>query len=268
MTLSFAQPSLPELYEQELVKPLFRPFAELILDEVQLAPGDRLLDVACGTGIVARLAKERLSETGKVVGVDLSPAMLAVARRFDGIDWREGDAAALPLGNDEQFDIVVSQQGFQFFPDRAAAAREMHRALAPGGRLGVETWRSDEEVPFGRELRRIAERHVGPIVDRRHSFGDAEALEKLLRDAGFLDVRSKTVSRTIRFADGSVFVRLNAMALVGMSAAKEVGDEERARLLAAITQDSADLLREYTRDSGLVFEFGTNVATAKGGVRS
>lgn len=266
MTHPFPQLSFPEIYEQVLVAPLFRPWAELILDDVELAVGERLLDVACGTGIVARLAKERLGETGRVVGVDLSPPMLAVARRVAaGIDWREGDASALPLHENEQFDVVVCQQGLQFFPDKSAAARQMRRALAAGGRLAVSTWRPDEELPLLRELRRVAERHVGAIVDRRHSLGAAGPLEALLRDAGFLDVSSKTLSRTIRFNDGAVFVRLNAMALVGMSAAsKAMGDEDRERIVAAIARDSAEVVLPHTDDAGFAFELRTNMATAKG----
>ena len=81
MTIPFAQLSFPEMYERALVGPLFRPWAEDMIEEVALGAGDRLLDVACGTGIVARLAKGRLGEDGTIVGVDLSPAMLAVARR-------------------------------------------------------------------------------------------------------------------------------------------------------------------------------------------
>ncbi|MCO5108730.1 MAG: class I SAM-dependent methyltransferase [Burkholderiaceae bacterium] len=116
--------SFPETYERCLVGPLFRPWAETILDDVDLAPGDRVLDVACGTGIVARLARERLGEAGRVVGVDISPAMLAVARTAaPAIDWREGDACALPLRDAEKFDVVVCQQGLQFFPDKPAGAR-------------------------------------------------------------------------------------------------------------------------------------------------
>jgi hypothetical protein len=80
-----------------------------------------------------------------------------------------------------------------------------------------------DEFPVLLELRRVAERHVGAITDRRHSLGEVGPLESLLRDAGFRGVRSKTVSRTISFADGSVFVRLNAMALIGMSAAGDGG---------------------------------------------
>jgi ubiquinone/menaquinone biosynthesis C-methylase UbiE len=251
------------MYEQALVGPLFRPWVEPILQAVELAAGDRFLDVACGTGIVARLAKERLGSTANIVGIDLSPAMLAVARRVAGIDWREGDAGALPLHDNEQFDVVVCQQGLQFFADRTAAARQMHRALAAHGRLAVSTWRPDDEIPLLRELRRVAERHVGPIVDRRHSFGQAGPLEALLRDAGFREVRSKTLSRSIRFSDGSVFVRLNAIALVGMSAAKAMGDAERERIVGAITRDSADVARRRTDDARLAFELSANVATAK-----
>lgn len=266
MTLPFAQLSFPEIYEQALVTPLFRPWAGPVLDDVELAVGDSILDIACGTGIVARLAKERLGETGKVVGVDLSPAMIAVARRVTpDIDWREGDACALPLQDDEQFDVVVCQQGLQFVPDKPAGACEMRHALASGGRLAVSTWRPDEEIPFVRELRRVAERHVGPIVDRRHSFGEAGPLEMLLRDAGFHDVRSKIVSRTIRFEDGSVFARLNAMALVGMSAsAREMSDEDREQTVTAIVHDSAEVVSRNTDDTGLAFELATNVATARG----
>jgi SAM-dependent methyltransferase len=142
------QASFPEMYERWLVGPLFRPCAELTLDELMLSPRDRVLDIACGTGIVARLAKERLGKSGAVVGIDVSAGMLAVARpAAPDIDWREGDANALPLRGDERFDIVVCQQGLQFFSDKTAAAAEMRRALAQGGRLAVATWRPDEEIP-------------------------------------------------------------------------------------------------------------------------
>ena len=266
MALPFAQLSFPETYEQALVGPLFRPWAELMLDDVEVRPGDRILDIACGTGIVARLAKERQAGIGKVVGIDVSPPMLAVARKVaPDIDWREGDAGALPLNGDEQFDVVVCQQGLQFFPDKPAAARQMRRALAADGRLAVSTWRPEEEFPVLLELRHIAQRHVGSLVDRRHGLGQAELVETLLRDAGFRDVRSKTVSQTIRFDDGSVFVRLNAVALVGMSAAsKDMSDDERGRILDAIVHDSADVIRRHTGESGFAYELGTNVVTARG----
>jgi ubiquinone/menaquinone biosynthesis C-methylase UbiE len=261
----FSQKSFPEIYEQTLVGPLFQRWVDSLLEDVELGPGARVLDIACGTGIVARLAKKRLGATGRVVGVDLNPQMLAVARRVaPTIDWREGDASALPLGGNEQFDVVLCQQGFQFFQDRAAGAREMRRALVRGGRLGVSVWRPDEEWPVLHRLREIAERHVGPIDDRRHSLGDPGSIETALGDAGFHDIRSKRLSRTIRFTDGSAFVRLNAMALVSMSATSgTLDDDTHQRLVATVTHDSAELVRLHTDDAGFVYEIGTNVVLAR-----
>jgi ubiquinone/menaquinone biosynthesis C-methylase UbiE len=260
------QASFPEMYEQYLVGPLFRPWVAPTLDDLRLSAGDRVLDIACGTGVVARAASERLGNTGKVVGVDISSDMLAVARRLaPGIDWREGNASALPLRDGEQFDVIVCQQGVQFFPNKPEAATQMRRALTKGGRLAVATWRSDEEIPFMRELRRMAERRLGAIVDQRHSFGDAASLEALLRSAGFDDVRSRTVSRTIRFEPDSSFLRLNTMALVGMSAAgKTMSDEERRRVVEMIVGESAPVLQRYTDTSAIAFELSTNLATANG----
>jgi ubiquinone/menaquinone biosynthesis C-methylase UbiE len=257
--------SFPEMYERMLVEPLFKPWAEVLLQRVKLAPGDRVLDIACGTGIVARLAKERLGSDGCVVGVDLSPQMIAVASRVaPGIDWREGNAGALPVKDGEKFDVVVCQQGLQFFPDKPAAAREMRRVLAPGGRLAVATWCRLEEIPLFRELHRVAEQHLGPVTDQRHTFGDPAALEKLLVDVGLREVRVETMSRTTRFDDPAVFVQLNTMALVGMSAAsKAMTEEERAQVVAAIAHDSAGVLPPFTGGGGLAFEISTLVATAR-----
>jgi len=260
------QASFPEMYERWLVGPLFRPWAELTLDDVRLSAGDRLLDIACGTGIVARVARERLGDNGHVVGIDISSEMLAVARALaPAIDWREGNASALPLRQGEQFDVVVCQQGVQFFPDKIAAAREMRRALADGGRLAVATWRADDEIPFMRELRRVAERHLGPVEDQRHGYGDAAALAALLWDAGFSEVRSRAISRIIRFPADTWFLRGNAMALVGMSAAGKAMDEQTRRgVVDAIVSESEPVRERYIDGSEIAFEFSTNLATAKG----
>jgi ubiquinone/menaquinone biosynthesis C-methylase UbiE len=257
--------NFPEAYERLLVGPLFRPWVEVLLGRVQLVPGHSLLDVACGTGIVARLAKERLGARGRVVGVDLSPQMLAVAKAHGpDVEWREGSAAALPVGKGEAFDVVTCQQGLQFFPDRPAAVREMRRVLAPGGRVAIATWRPLDEVPFFRDLGQIAERHVGPITDQRHAFGAARDLEALLAGAGFRDVRVETVTRTIRFSDPASILHLNAMAVVGMSTAgKTMTDDERAAAAAAIAAECASVVPRYADGSGIAFELGTNVAAAR-----
>ncbi|MBZ9850797.1 methyltransferase domain-containing protein [Mesorhizobium sp. CA14] len=260
------QASFPEMYERWLVGPLFRPWAEVTFEELKLSPGHRVLDIACGTGIVARVARERLGAAGYVLGIDINADMLAVARTVaPDIDWRVGNAGALPLGDREQFDVIVCQQGLQFFPDKSAAAAEMRRALAQGGRLAVATWHPDDEIPFFRDLRRVAERLLGPVVDLRHSFGNAALIEVLLRDAGFHDVRSRTISRRIRFEDGAPLLRLNTMALVGMSAAgKAMADQERKHVVEDIMSGSAPVLQSYADGSGVAFELSSNLVTAKG----
>jgi ubiquinone/menaquinone biosynthesis C-methylase UbiE len=260
------QASFPEMYERWLAGPLFRPWADMTFDAVGLSPGDRVLDIACGTGIAARVALERLGEGGRIVGVDVSPDMLAVARgAAPGIDWREGNAAALPLRDGERFDVVVCQQGLQFFSDRPAAMAEMRRALAEGGRLAITTWRSDDEIPFFRELRRVAERHLGAVTDQRHGFGDAARIEGLLREAGLQDVGSRILSRIIRFEDGVALLRLNTMALLGMSAAgKTMADDERKRVIEAIMRESEPVMQRFADGPETAFELRTNLVTAMG----
>jgi ubiquinone/menaquinone biosynthesis C-methylase UbiE len=260
------QRTFPEMYEQWLVGSLFRPWAELTLNELKLAPGDRVLDIACGTGIVARVAKERLGDTRSIVGVDVSPDMLTVASAVaPEVEWRSGNATDLPLKDGEQFDVVVCQQGLQFFADKPAAVAQMRRALADAGRLAVSTWRPDNEIPFFRELREVAERHLGDIVDGRHSFGETAPLEALLWNGGFREVQSKTISLTIRFDGDAPILRLNTMALVGMSAkGKTLDDQQRGKVLDAIMRESEPVLQRYANGSGLAFELSTNLATAKG----
>jgi ubiquinone/menaquinone biosynthesis C-methylase UbiE len=256
--------SFPELYERELVGPLFQPWAEDIFERVKPGPGERVLDVACGTGILARLAKQRVGD-GAVVGVDTSPQMLAVAATIaPGIDWREGSAVALPVSAGEAFDVVTCQQGLQFFPDKPAAAREMRRVLAPAGRLAVATWRPLEEIPLFRDLHRAATRHLGEFVDQRHSFGDGVMVQRLFENAGFREVRVETLSRTIRFANASTLLRLNAMALVGMSStSRSMVDDERARVVEAVVVDSERVASPYREGGGLAFDIATNLATAR-----
>lgn len=257
--------SLAEAYEGALVQPLFRPWVDELLDRAELKAGDRLLDLACGTGIVARVARERLGSGARVVGVDASEPMLAVAKRVaPDIEWRAGNALALPVDAGEQFDLVTCQQGLQFFPDRLAAALEMRRVLAESGRAAVATWRALDDVPIFRDLHALAERHLGPVVDQRHAFGVASDLEALLREAGFRDVRVDTLTRTIRMPDPATFFQLNAHAIVGMSPkAKTMDDAGRAGVIATIAAESGQLLARYGDGEGVAFELSTNVAVAR-----
>lgn len=260
----FTTMTFPEIYERLLVGPLFRPFAEDLIARLNPGAHDRVLDVACGTGIVARVARERTGPAARIVGVDASAPMLAVARGIDStIDWREGNAMALPVAEGEHFSLLTCHQGLQFFPDKTAAVREMRRVLMPEGRVAIGTWRPLMEASLFRELHPIAEQHLGPVVDARHSFGDADAIVRLLTDAGFRNVQVETVSHDIRMPDGTIFARLNATALATMSEkGKTMNDADRQHAIERIVNDSAATVAKYTRGGTLVFELSTNLATA------
>jgi len=261
----FVATTFTEIYERVLVGPLFRPFAQQLVARVAPSRGDSVIDVACGTGIVARVARERLGPDARIVGVDVAPAMLAVAHAVNPtIEWREGNAVSLPVTAAEQFTVLTCHQGLQFMPDKAAAVREMRRVLAPRGRVAIATWRSLEDNPGMVELNAIAERHVGRIVDSRHSFGDAGALERLLVDAGFGDVSVGTIAHDVQFGDGALFARLNAMAVIGMSdKGKTMSEGERAELAGRIAAESQDVIARATTNGEFVIPLTTNVATAR-----
>jgi ubiquinone/menaquinone biosynthesis C-methylase UbiE len=262
----FGSMTFPEIYERVLVQPLFRPFAEALIERLQPQSSDSLVDVACGTGIIARIGREKLGPHARVAGIDIAPPMLAVARSADGtIDWREGNAASLPIGEEERFSLVTCHQGLQFFPDKAAGVREMRRVISPGGRLAVACWLPLSDLPVARELNEVAERYVGAIADSRHSFGNAGGLKALLVDAGFTDVRVDTFSHDVRFPDGGLFARLNAMAVVGMTAkGKAMNEAERGEVAGRIAADSQEIVARLTNQGTFVFPLATNIATAIG----
>jgi SAM-dependent methyltransferase len=185
----------PEAYERYLVPAIFAPFAERLLELAAPGPGTRVLDVACGTGIVARRAAVRVGAGGTVMGVDSNASMLEIARAASReiappIRWLAADAADLPLP-DASADCVLCQQGLQFLADRDAALREMCRVLAPGGRLALSVWCSLQANPGFAVLVEALERHVGRDVGAimRAPFAgiDGDALRGLVASAGLRD---------------------------------------------------------------------------------
>ncbi len=262
---SFASMTFPEIYERVLVEPLFRPFAEAVVEWLKPAQGDSLVDVACGTGIVARIARKKLGPGARIAAVDAAPPMLAVARTVDAsIDWREGNAAALPVRDGEVFTLLACHQGLQFFPDKPTAVREMRRVMAPNGRVAIACWRSLRDIPGALELNEVAERHVGPIVDSRHSFGNAADLQALLTDNGFHDCRVDPFSHDVRFSDGALFATLNAMAVIGMTEkGKKLNEGERGELAGKIAAESQAVIARYTKQGEFVIPLSTNIATAR-----
>jgi ubiquinone/menaquinone biosynthesis C-methylase UbiE len=189
------QGSAPQRYEQYKVPSLFRPLAERFIAHIDIRRGQRLLDVACGTGIVARLAAPLAGRSGRVVGIDLNPHMLSVARACESIDgpaieWRHADANELPF-ECCTFDTVLCQQGLQFFPDRTRSLVEMRRVLEPGGGLALNVWAARN--PYLRALANALQRHVSDGSAARClsplMLDDGAALAALLETTGFHDVR-------------------------------------------------------------------------------
>jgi len=135
-----------ESYESYMVPTLFAPWASQLVQSADPQPGERVLDLACGTGIVARQVARLLSGKGAVIGFDLNPHMLAVARAAAEkerltIEWRQGRAEQLPFA-DGSFDLVLCQFGLMFFSDRQTALAEIHRVLGNRGRLFLNVWQS------------------------------------------------------------------------------------------------------------------------------
>ena len=206
---AFTAGSLPADYERLIAPYLFEPWAEVLLDAVALAPGAAVLDVASGTGVVARAAARRTGAEGRVVATDISPAMIEFCANHPpepaAAPIETAVASATELGRaDGEFDVVLCQQGMPFFPDRPGAAREMRRVLRPGGVAGIAVWTPDREVqPFTKwnETLRdlgVAEPFPGAWDISTFVMG-VDELADLLRAAGFTDVESREVELVTRW---------------------------------------------------------------------
>ncbi|HUA02452.1 MAG TPA: class I SAM-dependent methyltransferase [Solirubrobacteraceae bacterium] len=190
---------------------VFEPWAEVLLDAVRVSPGDDVLDVASGTGVVARAAAGRAGPEGRVVGTDVSEPMLSLAAARplpDGsapIEYLEARADRLPFP-DDSFDAVLCQQGLQFFGERLEAAREMHRVARPGGTVGAAVWAAGYRLePFDDYAEALAATGVEPPFPRafdNSAFVMSDgAARKLFEDAGFEAVDVSVVERTVAFPD-------------------------------------------------------------------
>ncbi len=188
-----------ENYQRYFVPAIATPVSADLLRTAALQPGERVLDVACGTGVIARLAAAQVGPTGSVTGIDVAPDMIDVAKATPSptrphIDWHVSDATSLPLP-DDSYDVVLCQMGLMFMEDRPAALAEMRRVLTPGGRLVVNTPGSIQHT-FELMEQAIVD-HVSPelggFVRAVFSMHAPDAVAALLRDAG-LDGVSSTVS--------------------------------------------------------------------------
>jgi SAM-dependent methyltransferase len=257
--------SAPEIYADYLVPAIFGPWAPLVLDSAQLQAGQSVLDVACGTGVIATGAVERVGTTGSVAGVDNNPGMLAVASARSGneVRWQEADAQELPFP-DRTFDRVICQLGLQYFPDRLAAVREMHRVLRPGGRVTVMVWRDVSHTPGFAAMVKALETNVGQeaaaVMRAPFVFGDDPLpLVHLLQDAGFADVVTQAAPGMVRFDSVQAFIRYQS---AGSPLAAHINLRDDA-LLARIADVVATDLGCPTAEEPVEFAIEAHLAGAR-----
>jgi len=257
-----------ELYERLLVPAKFLPWAKYLAELANPQPGDKVLDVACGTGTVTRLIPSYVGASGAVTGLDFDAGRLDVAASLPiglgcAIDWKEGDAGALPF-DDTAFDLVFCQQGLQFFPDKPKALREMHRVLVSGGKLILGVWRSVEHQPGGRAMADALERHVSPeagaIRREPFSFGSAGVIESLVINAGFHDVVVNPTVKNVHFPSAEAFTKRYISARVPLNTMiAAVNNEARD----AVVSDVNAALEHFESENGLELPTAVNIVTGR-----
>jgi ubiquinone/menaquinone biosynthesis C-methylase UbiE len=259
-----------EMFDRYFGPALFTPWAHVLLQHAAPQPGERVLDLACGTGTVARLVAPVVGESGKVVGVDINPNMLTVARERPSpqgapIEWREGDAIALDLP-DGAFDLVLCQQGLQFFPDRSTAAREMMRVLADGGRLALDLWQALDKHPLFEALVMAEVRRLNipvSIAATPFTLADEGELRALLSEAGFKRIEVVPKTLEVQFPSPERFVYLTLFAAAAVLEDFEWNDVElRSNLIEEISREIEPVVQRYRTGDTLTFPMSCNIAVA------
>jgi SAM-dependent methyltransferase len=271
MTLTAQPPPNPaEIYEAYFVPYVFGPWTEVLLAAAEPASGARVLDVACGTGVAARTVAPQVGVGGRVVGLDVNPAMLAVARRVAlppdtaPVAWVRGSAQALPFPA-ATFDLVLCQQGLQFFPDGAGAMREMRRVLRPGGRAVISVYQTLAHNPVYELLyAALIPRAGSSRVAAAFSLGEVAALEGVLAAGGFRTVSINPAQRVIRLPEPDRFVELTiAASTAAVPELARRSPAERAALAAEVRAAVADALNPYQEGDHLLAPMAAHIVVAE-----
>lgn len=253
-----------ELYETQFVPAIFQQWAPIVSDAARLTPGQRVLDVACGTGVLARTAADRVGPTGHVTGLDLNDGMLSVARRLaPDITWRQGDATDLPFPA-ESFDAVLCQSALMFFPDATKAIAEMARVCRNGGSVGVQVYSGlDAQPAYGPWLAMVAD-HAGPdavtLLGTYWVHGNLDVLQGRFRAAGLQVTDIQTHLGTARWPSSDDMVRVE---IEGSPLIDRISTED----YRTIQQRSRELLAQYRATTGLNVPIEAHVVVARKGDR-
>lgn len=252
----------PENYERFFVPAIGAPLAVDLVRDAALKPGERVLDAACGTGVVARLAAKHVGPKGAVTGIDLNPGMLGVARKTvtDGpIQWQEANIESMPLP-DSAYDAVFCQLSLQFVDDKKRALKEMRRVLKDGGRVLINLPGPRPEL-FG-VLADGMEHHVsheaGNFVRNVFSLNKKEELERMLKEAGFKDVKIKSYSKSMKLPTSREFLWQYAYGTPLAPLVAGVDDKARQRLEDEVVAG----MKRFEGNGGMAYEQTVLVAEA------
>jgi ubiquinone/menaquinone biosynthesis C-methylase UbiE len=252
-----------ENYQRFFVPAIGAPMARSLIAVAGLQPGERALDVACGTGVVTRLAAEGVGTAGSATGLDIHPAMLAVAGSVTppdmSIDWREANAESLPFP-DSSFDVVLCQMGLQFVSGKLPALREMRRVLVSGGRAVINV-PGPKPTLFAIMTDALA-RYFGPEAaafgERVFSMHDVDALEELMRSAGFRKVNAQWSLKNLRLPAPADFLWQYIYSTPLAGAAGQIGHAERD----AFEREVCTQWREFEEGDSMSLQVGVTTATA------
>jgi ubiquinone/menaquinone biosynthesis C-methylase UbiE len=253
--------SMPDNYERYFVPAIGGPASKGLLAAARLSPGERVLDVACGTGVVTRAAADAVGSSGAVAGLDINPAMLATARKraHHSIDWYEASAESMPLP-DRSFDVVLCQMGLQFMSNKPAAIAEMHRVLTPGGRALVTV--PGPEPDLLSIMREALGRRIGAdaaaFARTVFSLHDEAEMRKLFEKAGFGEVEVKAATARLHVPEPRDFLRQYICSTPMMGTFMKTDEATRT----AFEQDVTDKWEPFRANGGMNFE--VRITTAFG----
>ncbi len=249
-----------EIYEEFFVPALFLEWAKRVSNSGAIAAGQRALDVACGTGVLAREVAKRVQPGGTVVGLDRNDGMLAVARRLSThVEWRQGRAEALPFP-DSDFDVVVSQFGLMFFDDRVKALTEMWRVLKPAGRLAVAVWDTLERTPGYDAMTALLKRLFGERIANElrapYSLGSTGTLHDLFAEAAIPNADIQTLDGTARFPSIKAWVQTDVK---GWTLSDLIDDQQYETLLRAAQAEMTPFVQP---DGSVAFPSPAHIVSA------
>ena len=256
--------SAASLYEDQKVTAMFGPLARAILDVVAVTTDDRILDVACGTGIVSRTIRNKVSTDTAIAGIDINESMLQLAQKITDdqqkdFSWHHGNVTELPF-KENAFTAVFCQQGIQYFPDEQAALKEMNRVLASNGQLILSVWGGASD--FFVAMAESVSKHINPELGAKYlapfSFKLMEQLPSMLETAGFKDISVKNLSVDRVITNTEISIPKEILAHPAGQKVQDAGEG----VVKAITNDVAIACTKYQSGKDMVIPQRVNLIQA------